>query len=134
MEMPESLPDRNDRAGGFGMEALIGYILLTGVLLSIALIIAGLIWHWLLTGSLVIRYVIKGDNLSGFLVRIADQLAAGSVGPYLILDIGICVLLLTPFVRVFASVVYFALAEHNWKYAGFTCAVLVILTYSLFFK
>jgi uncharacterized membrane protein len=43
---------------------------------------------------------------------------------------GIGVLMLTPFVRVLASVVYFAFVEHNWKYTLFTAFVLSVLTYS----
>jgi uncharacterized membrane protein len=47
---------------------------------------------------------------------------------------GIGVLMLTPFVRVLASVFYFAFVEHNWKYTLFTAFVLSVLTYSLFLR
>ena len=43
-------------------------------------------------------------------------------------------LLLTPLVRVLASLLFFALAERNWKYALFTGFVLAVLTYSLFLR
>ena len=32
------------------MDAVIGYVLLGGVLLSVALLVAGLFWHWVKTG------------------------------------------------------------------------------------
>ena len=41
-------------------------------------------------------------------------------------------LLLTPYVRVLASLLYFAFAARNWKYALFTGFVLAVLSYSLF--
>lgn len=116
------------------MDALVGYTLLGGLLLSLVLIIAGLIWQWLLTGSLTVEYVIKGMNLSGFLAQVVSQIVSGKVGPETVLNLGICILLLTPFVRVLVSVFYFAIAQHNWKYVAFTVTVLSILTYSLFLR
>jgi len=122
------------RAHPLDMGKLIGYVLLVGVLLSLALIAAGLIWRWSATGSLEAEYVIRGMNLSEFAARTIGRVAEGGVRPDTLLNLGICVLLLTPFVRVLASVVYFAAAEHNWKYTAFTSLVLVILTYSLFLR
>ena len=43
-------------------------------------------------------------------------------------------LLLTPYVRVLASMLYFALVERNLKYSVFTAFVLLVLTYSLFLR
>jgi len=114
------------------METLIGYILLTGVVLSIALITTGLVWHWLVTGRLQAEYVIRGTNLLGFAALAVRQIISGSFDYRTIINLGIVALLLTPFVRVLASVVYFALAEHDWKYVVFTGVVLSVLTYSLF--
>ena len=50
------------------------------------------------------------------------------------IDLGLAALLLTPFVRVLASMLYFAVAERNGKYAAFTGFVLVTLSYSLFLR
>jgi hypothetical protein len=35
---------------------------------------------------------------------------------------------------VLASLLFFAFAEHNWKYTLFTGFVLAVLTYSLFLR
>lgn len=122
------------RESSSSMETLIGYILLVGVVLSIVLIAAGLIWHWLTTGRSQAEYVIRGTNLLGFAALTVHQLVSGSLDSRTIINLGIVILLLTPFVRVLASVIYFALAEHNWKYVVFTALVLSILTYSLFLR
>lgn len=119
---------------GFDIEALVGYILLAGVLGSITLILAGLAWHLVRTGEPGIQYGIAGMNFFEFLVSDLRQLASHAVRPRLLVSLGIALLMLTPFVRVLASMVYFMLAEHNWKYTAFTAFVLVVLTYSLFLR
>ena len=42
--------------------------------------------------------------------------------------------MLTPFVRVLASMFYFIIALKNWKYTVFTGIVLGVLTFSLFIR
>ncbi len=119
---------------GFDIEGLVGYILLVGVLSSIALILGGLAWHFARTGELGIQYGIAGMNFFEFLVTDLRQLASHAVRPRLLVSLGIALLMLTPFVRVLASMVYFVVAERNWKYTAFTAFVLVVLTYSLFLR
>jgi uncharacterized membrane protein len=58
-------------------------------------------------------------------------LATPALRPRLLVNLGIGVLLLTPYVRVLASLVYFATVERDPKYALFTAFVLAVLTYSL---
>lgn len=114
------------------MEVLIGDILLAGVLISAFLIIAGLLWDWQTTGNLDLNYRLSGTNLLAFVVAAAGQfLSPGERGQALV-SLGVGVLLLTPFARVLASVLFFAFGERNWKYTVFTAMVLAILTYSLF--
>ncbi|MCL4560991.1 MAG: DUF1634 domain-containing protein [Chloroflexi bacterium] len=122
------------QATKFDMDTLVGYILLVGVLLSVALILAGLIWHWILNGNLEIVYPIAGMNLFQFISSEIQLLDANLLRPRLLVGLGISVLLLTPFTRVLASVVFFAIAEHNLKYTLFTAFVLTVLTYSLFLR
>lgn len=116
----------------FDMETLIGFILLGGVLISMALIATGIIWNWLQTGRLTLEYPIIKTNLFGFMVSSIRQVLAGILHPRLFVSLGIIALMLTPYTRVLASVLYFALAEHNIKYTLFTAFVLSVLTYSLF--
>lgn len=116
------------------MEILVSYILLGGVLLSIGLILAGLAWHWVLDGNLQIVYPIAGMNLFQFIASELLQAGSDLLRPRLLVSLGISVLLLTPFTRVLASVIYFALADRNLKYTLFTAFVLSVLTYSLFLR
>lgn len=116
------------------MEALVAYILLGGVLSSVALIVAGLVWHWIIAGHLQLEYSIVGMNLLQFVLADIQQLAAGVLRPRLLINMGMAVLMLTPFLRVLASMLYFALVERNRKYTLFTGFVFSVLTYSLFLR
>ena len=51
------------------MDALIGYVLLGGVVVSVVLIVAGLVWHWVNTGHLGVQYTIPKMNLFEFVDR-----------------------------------------------------------------
>ncbi len=116
------------------MDALIGYVLLGGVMLSVALIIAGLVWHWIKFRQLGIEYAIPKKNLFEFLVAEVGDLLRGNVRPRLLVSLGFAALLLTPYLRVLASFLFFAFVQRNWKYAPFTFFVLAVLTYSLFLR
>ena len=118
----------------FDMESLVGYILLTGILLSVALLAVGFVWRWLRVGNLRFEHSIVGMNFFEFISSTLGQMASQAFRPRLFLNMGIAVLMLTPFVRVLASVFYFAFVEHNWKYTLFTAFVLTVLTYSLFLR
>jgi uncharacterized membrane protein len=118
----------------FDMESVIGYVLLTGVLLSITLTLAGLIWNWIGTGDLGLDYPLSGMNFFQFLLTNLHQLVSSDVRPRLLVNLGIAVLLFTPYLRVFVSIIFFALVERNWKYTLFTCFVFSVLTYSLFLR
>ena len=115
-----------------GMESVVGYILLGGVLLSVVLIVGGLVWHWMTTGQLQFEYPVGGMDLARFIFGDLQQLIVGPIRPRYLVNLGIAVLILTPYVRILASVLYFAFVARNWKYAFFTAAVLGALTYSLF--
>ncbi|HKT12120.1 MAG TPA: DUF1634 domain-containing protein [Terriglobia bacterium] len=122
------------RAGQFDMDVLVGTILQDGVLLSLALILAGLCWRYVRTGGLALDYQIAGMNLFQFVVDEIRLALHGSVRPRLLINLGIAVLMLTPFIRVAASVGYFLGVLKNWKYTVFTAVVLSVLTYSLFLR
>ena len=51
-----------------------------------------------------------------------------------ILSLGIIILMLTPYIRVLSSWVYFLVKEKNTKYVVITLWVLVILTVSLYLR
>jgi uncharacterized membrane protein len=106
----------------FEMETLVGYLLMIGVLLSMLLTVAGLVWHWLSANNLQLNYTLSGINLLKLTGEQFYLLFAGAIGPKILINIGIIVLLLTPFAAV----------ERNLKYTIFTAFVFAVLTYSLF--
>ncbi len=117
------------------MELLVGYLLLSGVLLSILLVVTGMAWEYVKTGSLHLNYLIAGMNFFQFLVGdLRAILTPSLIGPRAFVNLGIAALLFTPYIRVVSSMVFFAAAEKNWKYTAFTAFVGVVLTYSLFLR
>ena len=121
-------------SSAFDMEFVVGVLLWAGVFLSVALIAAGLGWRWAQTGSPRLDYEISGANLFQFVVADIRQAMAGALRPRLLVNGGIALLMLTPFLRVLVSMLFFILAERNAKYAVFTAFVLGVLTYSLFLR
>jgi len=115
----------------FEMDLLVGYILLVGVLLSLALVLGALIWKWRVTGTVEFDYQLSGMNFVQLLTSELRIAASGALRPRLLLTLGILMLMLTPFLRVFVSMVYFMVGLKNWKYTVFTAFVLVTLIYSL---
>ena len=134
MQVSTHHPEKAQRDYHFDMESLVGYILLTGVLLSVALLVIGFVWRWVRVGNLRFEHSIAGMNFFEFILSTLRQRSSQAFRPRLFINMGIGVLMLTPFARVLASVFYFAFVEHNWKYTLFTGFVLSVLTYSLFLR
>jgi uncharacterized membrane protein len=126
--MTNTLP--NDAAAG-QMDALVGTLLLGGVLTSLGLIITGLVWHRVASGTTMLDQTLAGHDVVQLLGADLRALAQGAIRPRLLVSLGIVALLLTPYLRVLASMLFFAFVEHDWKYTGFTAFVLLVLTYSL---
>jgi uncharacterized membrane protein len=116
------------------MNVLVGYILLVGVVLSSLLIVAGTVWNWAAYHSLSTKFTISGENYFGFLTASLHQLFTGAIQPGLLVRLGIVTLMFTPYLRVAASAIYFAVVAHNLKYTLFTLFVFSVLTYSLFLR
>lgn len=117
------------------MELLVGYLLLAGVLASSAMLITGMAWDVLRNGHMRLEYLITGMNFFQFLLADLRALVSGSdIGPRTLVNMGIALLLLTPFIRVLASMVFFAVEERSVKYTLFTLFVAVVLAYSLFLR
>lgn len=116
------------------VDALVGTLLLSGVLTSITLIAAGVVWRLWATGQLGFDYEIAGTTVFGFVLLDVQQLLAGALRPRLLANLGIAILMLTPYARVLASMLYFAIVERDLAYTSFTGFVLAVLTYSLFLR
>ncbi len=129
-----SLCGADEPAIQHAMETMVGYILQTGVVISAALLLAGYVWRFASTGQLGFDYAISGMNLYEFVKAEVMQVVAGAIRPRLLVSLGIAVLLLTPLIRVMASMLFFAVVARNLKYALFTLFVLAVLAHSLFVR
>ena len=116
------------------MDLLVGYLLLCGVLLSMALIVGGMVWRFIRIGQLSVSQQIAGMNLFEFVAAEVRIVLADHLRPRTLIACGIAVLMLTPYLRVLASMLYFIIALKNWKYSLFTAIVLGVLTFSLFIR
>ena len=129
-----SASDLGETQQEFDMDAIVGYILLIGVLISLVLVVAALIWRWIDTRTVAFNYKLTGMNLFELILNEVKLAMHGMLRPRLLLSMGITMLMLTPFIRVLVSMVYFMAALKNWKYSVFTAIVLLTLTYSLFLR
>jgi len=116
------------------MDTIIGTTLQVGVILSLSLIATGLVWHRLRWGTWQwpLDYTLPATTVFGFLVADVEQATGDPARPRMLVNLGIAALLLTPYVRVLMSMLYFVFVERNLKYAVFTGFVLAMLTYGLF--
>lgn len=127
MKMPQKPEDKSK------LENSISYLLISGVLLSLTLLIAGMVLLWHKQGGVAVSHdssvYVHGHDFFSFIYQ--EVTGGGLKGlPLLLITLGVIVLLLTPYVRVILSVVYFA-RERNLKYVFITIIVLIILTISL---
>jgi uncharacterized membrane protein len=129
----EPMVDAQDKKG-FDMDALVGTILSTGVIASVLLLSAGLLWQWIAFGNLGFDYTLPRENIVRFIAGEVTGTLRDGFGPVRLVNLGIIVLMLTPYVRVILSAVYFALVERNFKYTAITGFVGAVLTYSLFLR
>ena len=120
-------------SGEAKLETVISYLLIIGVISSLILELVGIILLYISYSNISIsqdsNYFVHGIN---FFVFVFNQfkISTNESLPIRLMTIGIMVLLLTPFLRVIFSAVYFALYR-NIKYTLITLFVLVILTLSL---
>ena len=118
----------------FDFDHVVGLLLAAGVVASVSLIAVGTAWRWLATGQTSVDYQLAPKNLFQFWVETIRQIASGAFRPRTLVNLGIAVLLATPYSRVIVSMFHFAFIQRNLKYTLFTMFVLLILTWSLFFN
>jgi uncharacterized membrane protein len=116
------------------LDSLISYILILGVLVSVLVEALGIAGYYSSNGNLNIlfqpNFLMKGTNFFSYAGKIFQEVLTSRWSPIQILGLGIVVLMLTPYLRVVASVVYFGFAR-NPKYLLITLFVLLVLTASL---
>ncbi len=114
-------------------DTLISYVLIGGVVASILTEILGLSLYYAETGGFNWDYTsvwqLTGPNFFAYAGSLSLGLANG-LGPTRIMALGIILLMLTPYLRVIASVIYFGQVRDS-KYLFFTLFILTVLTLSL---
>jgi uncharacterized membrane protein len=121
-------------SGESKLETTISYLLIIGVALSIALEIAGIAIFYKSHGNLDIllqdkAMFIQGRDFFSFLYQLFARGPMQNTGIFL-MTLGVAALILTPFVRVIVSAMYFAW-KRDARYALITAFVLVAITVSL---
>ncbi len=114
------------------LETVISWVLGIGLAASLALEVAGIVLYWRAYGQLTVSrdpaVFIHGRDFFSFIVEQLRGSAAST--PSLLMIAGVVVLLLTPYLRVVLSVLYFA-SVRNLKYVLITVIVLALLTSSM---
>jgi len=116
------------------LELVISYILMIGVVSSVVVEAIGILNYYYVNRDLTIafqpQYALKGRDFFSYSGATLLTLIQGNWTPLQILALGLVLLMMTPYVRVLASVVYFGVVK-NVKYIIITAFVLIILTASL---
>lgn len=114
-------------------ERAISYLLITGVFLSLLLEAIGLFLYYHQYKHLNIsetkEIFIHGKNFFHFIKELFQGKCVDNKAIFFMM-LGITILILTPYIRVIMSVVYFTL-KGNIKYIIITIFVLIVLTISL---
>lgn len=115
------------------MESAISYLMITGVIISLLLEMSGMVLYFIQNGNFQISQTsgvfIQGKDFFSFVYQVLLGKNRNGAGITLITT-GLIVLILTPFLRVVLSVIYFS-SEKNMKYVWITLFVLVVITLSL---
>jgi len=120
-------------SGETRLETLVSYVLITGVMISLIFEVAGMLFLYRASHSMVISQdvsaFVHGRNFFIFLGRVVRETRSGTSGLHLML-LGIVMLILTPYIRAALSVIYFA-SRKNVKYFLITLFVLAVLSVSM---
>jgi len=122
--------DAVPRPRALDVETFVASVLIAGLLTSVALIAVGIGWLYERTGTFRLDDVLPPTDVVAFVLGGIRGAATNDVGPRRLVNLGIGVLMLTPYLRVLTSLLYF-LASRDWKYSVFTSVVLLVLTYSM---
>jgi uncharacterized membrane protein len=121
---------------GTALQLGISWILRAGVGLSLALETLGILLYYIQTGesSLTVPsadWLAKGGNFFGFAANSIGSVFSGA-SPTGITALGIAVLMLTPYARMVAALIYYTV-ERDWKYVCITFFVVSVITVGLVF-
>jgi uncharacterized membrane protein len=116
------------------LELAISYILIVGVVVSIVIEMVGMLSYYYANRDLSVafrpEFALQGHDFFTYSESTFRVVRVSSWSPLQILSLGLVLLMLTPYIRVVASVIYFGWVK-NVKYLSITLFVLIILTASL---
>jgi len=113
----------------------ISWILRIGVVLSVLFEASGLLLDYLQTGSASLGFSdqsiwrVRGGNFFDFALTTVRSALTGLTSVELV-SLGIVTLMLTPYFRIIAAVVYYGV-EKDWKYVAITFFVFSVITAAL---
>lgn len=115
------------------MESLIGYVMRTGLWISVIIVLIGGVLYLLQNGSQFIHYqTLQHDTKSS--VTLLDILRGSfSFSPVSLVWLGLLILVLTQVIRVALTVVLF-IVERDFIFACISGLILIILIYSIFWR
>jgi uncharacterized membrane protein len=111
------------------LELMVSLVLIGGVVLSLGVLVLALAGYSLRFGQEIImddEYRVAAENFFAYVFSL-QRYSFTATG---LLAAGVVILMLTPYVRVLTSLVYFA-SEKDLKYVLITAFVLAVLTVSL---
>jgi len=116
------------------LEEVIGYILIIGVTTSLIIESAGLALYVVGKGAIEIdlsdpEAYVRSRDFFAYIIDVVSSVL-GNPNYVDVMALGLVLLMLTPYLRVVASVVFFAFSR-NYKYVVITLIVLAMLTVSL---
>ncbi len=121
-------------SGESKLETAISYLLIAGIAVSLALIIVGLVFFYHSYGNLGISLndsslYIHGQNFFSFIYDLFSSRYTQN-NAILFISLGIAMLLLTIYMRVIVSILYFVWKK-DIRYTVITAFVLIAITLSL---
>lgn len=116
----------------FDIEPILSSTSRNGLLLSVALVGAGLFIQWVTRNPMPLGHLIRAGSLPLLILADFQHVDSPSFLPQLLTHLGIVVLISTPYLRVALSFIYFSWIERDLKHSLFTGLVLILLTILLF--
>jgi uncharacterized membrane protein len=104
------------------IETASSWVLRTGVVLSVVVMVAGLVLG-LARGGVTV-YEMEHRGFSGHPATLWRGVTTGS--GFAVMEVGLLILVLTPIVRVGTAMLLFAIEDHDWTYTLVTAAVLAM--------
>jgi len=116
------------------LDLIISYILVGGVVLSVILESFGLFLYCRGAHGFAVSWDpvwrMSGKNFFAYSAALFLSLGRGAPSPAAIMALGLVILMMTPYVRVVVSTLFFGF-KRDWKYTVITLFVLAVLTGSL---